>query len=105
MPPLPDKNAMNRTSPEFVESRRRALDRYLNRVVSHPELCNSPLLIIFLQAEEVALNRAKDETKALKPKLTSAAVSWLEGTVNSFSNGKVCADFHLPVVNSGISFL
>lgn len=88
LPPLPDKNAMNRTSPEFIETRRRSLDRYLSRVVVHPELSSSHLLTVFLQADDAALTRAKEEAKANKPKLTTAAVNWLEGTVNSLANGK-----------------
>ncbi len=86
---------MNRTSPEFIESRRRSLDRYLARVVSHPELSNSPLLIIFLQADEGGFIRAKDEARANKPKLASSAVSWLEGTVNSLASSKVSLDLYV----------
>lgn len=84
---------MNRTSPEFIETRRRSLDRYLSRVVVHPELSSSHLLTVFLQADDAALVRAKEEAKANKPKLTTAAVNWLEGTVNSLANGKVCFFF------------
>jgi sorting nexin-1/2 len=88
LPPLPDKNAMNRISPEFVETRRRALDRYLSRVVLHPELSDSILLAVFLQGDDAALARAKEEAKQNKPKLASSAVSWLEGTVISLASGK-----------------
>lgn len=80
---------MNRISPEFVETRRRALDRYLSRVVLHPELSDSILLAVFLQGDDAALARAKEEAKQNKPKLASSAVSWLEGTVISLASGKV----------------
>lgn len=79
---------MSRNTPDFIEGRRRSLERYLQRVVSHLELNSSPLLIVFLQSDEAAFSRAKDDSKANKPKLTTTAVSWFEGTVNSFANGK-----------------
>ena len=58
-------------------------------MVAHPELVQSALLPLFLQADEATLQRAKDEAKATKPKLAMAAVSWLEGKVNTLANGKV----------------
>lgn len=89
LPALPEKQTVGRFSTEFIESRRRSLERYLQRVVSHPELSASPLLALFLQTDDIALNRAKDEGKASKPKLATSAVTWLEGKVNMVANCKV----------------
>lgn len=89
VPPLPEKQAVGRFSAEFVESRRRSLEKFLVRVMAHPELGLSPLMVTFLQASDDALSRAKDEAKASKPKLSSTAKAWFEGTVNTLANGKV----------------
>jgi sorting nexin-1/2 len=88
LPALPEKQTVGRFSTEFIESRRRSLERYLQRVVSHPELSSSPLLALFLQADDSTLNRAKEEGKANKPKLATSAVNWLEGKVHMVANGK-----------------
>eukprot|EP00518_Triparma_eleuthera_P005059 CAMPEP_0182465218 /NCGR_PEP_ID=MMETSP1319-20130603/9062_1 /TAXON_ID=172717 /ORGANISM="Bolidomonas pacifica, Strain RCC208" /LENGTH=391 /DNA_ID=CAMNT_0024664911 /DNA_START=24 /DNA_END=1195 /DNA_ORIENTATION=- len=59
LPPLPEKQAVSRFSPEFVEGRRRMLDRFLQRVTLHPELLNSPSLSTFLSADDTAFSVAK----------------------------------------------
>lgn len=41
-----------RFSKEFIELRRQALDLFVNRIASHPELKQSGDLKIFLQADE-----------------------------------------------------
>lgn len=86
--PLPDKQAVGRFSAEFIESRRRSLEKFLLRVLAHPELGQASLLVTFLQASEDTLARAKEDAKAAKPKLTSSAMAWFEGTVNTLANGK-----------------
>ncbi|BBN17760.1 sorting nexin-1/2 [Marchantia polymorpha subsp. ruderalis] len=54
IPPLPEKSAVEkfRFSAEFIEVRRRALDVFLNRIASHPQLRSSEDLKNFLQADE-----------------------------------------------------
>lgn len=41
-----------RFSKEFIELRRKALDLFVNRIASHPELKQSEVLRVFLQADE-----------------------------------------------------
>ena len=41
-----------RFSKEFIELRRQALDLFVNRIASHPELKQSEVLRVFLQADE-----------------------------------------------------
>lgn len=41
-----------RFSKEFIELRRQALDLFVNRIASHPELKQSDVLRTFLQADE-----------------------------------------------------
>ena len=64
VPPLPEKQAVSRFSPDFVEDRRRALERFLRRVVLHPELWDAACLSIFLRADDVAFQHAKSAGKA-----------------------------------------
>ncbi|KAF3502185.1 hypothetical protein F2Q69_00045460 [Brassica cretica] len=54
VPPLPEKSAVEkfRFSAEFIEMRRAALDIFVNRIASHPELQQSEDLRTFLQADE-----------------------------------------------------
>jgi hypothetical protein len=90
VPPLPEKLAVGRFGEEFVESRRRALEKFLHRVAAHGELSTSPHFITFLQADEAGLAAAKAESRAAsKTKGNTSAVSWLEGTVNTLTTSKV----------------
>eukprot|EP01116_Phalansterium_solitarium_P023346 TRINITY_DN8118_c0_g1_i1.p1 TRINITY_DN8118_c0_g1~~TRINITY_DN8118_c0_g1_i1.p1 ORF type:complete len:443 (+),score=212.65 TRINITY_DN8118_c0_g1_i1:88-1329(+) len=50
IPPLPEKQLINRFSAEFVEYRRRELERFLQRVLSHPVLRTSTALPVFFEA-------------------------------------------------------
>jgi len=59
VPPLPDKQAVARFSPEFVEDRRVSLEKFLRRVVIHPELGDSACLITFLRAEDLEFQHVK----------------------------------------------
>ena len=59
VPHLPEKQAVSRFSPEFVEDRRRCLEKFLRRVVLHPELWDSTCLSTFLGADDVTFQRAK----------------------------------------------
>lgn len=65
IPPLPEKSAVEkfRFSAEFIELRRRALDVFLNRITSHPQLRLSEDLRNFLQADEEvwAAERARSQ--------------------------------------------
>ncbi|PKA65769.1 Sorting nexin 1 [Apostasia shenzhenica] len=71
IPPLPEKSAVEkfRFSAEFIEMRRQALDVFINRVTSHPQLKQSEDLRIFLQEDEEAMERARShETGIFKKK-------------------------------------
>ncbi len=90
VPPLPEKLTLGRFSSEFVESRRRALERFLSRILLHPDLGNAACFVTFLQGDE-SFSRAKEESKSNnKQKLSStSAMAWFEGTVNTLTVGKV----------------
>lgn len=94
--PLPDKQSVGRFSSEFVESRRRALEKFLQRISGHPEIGSLQQFIAFLQADDAALARLKSEAKSGKPGM----LAWFEGTVSNIANGKVsCA----AVISYGIN--
>ncbi|OAY65952.1 Sorting nexin 1 [Ananas comosus] len=59
--PLPEKSTVEkfRFSAEFIETRRQALDMFINRVASHPELRKSEDLKIFLQEDEEKMERIR----------------------------------------------
>ncbi|KAF0918544.1 hypothetical protein E2562_025148 [Oryza meyeriana var. granulata] len=67
IPPLPEKNAVEkfRFSKEFIELRRQALDLFVNRIASHPELKQSEDFRIFLQADEEKMDRARSYESGL----------------------------------------
>ena len=51
VPPPPEKQALNRVESNFVESRRAALEKRLNKIAAHPTLQNDPDLKLFLESE------------------------------------------------------
>ena len=63
IPPLPEKLIVGRFSPEFVESRRRALEKFLNRVACHGDLRASAHFKAFLESSEDGLAATKATTK------------------------------------------
>ena len=86
VPPLPEKLLVGRFSPEFVESRRRALQLFLMRCCSHPELQHSEHLTTFLEASEDALTAFKADPKNTGGKGARGALfQWLDDTVHSIS--------------------
>jgi sorting nexin-1/2 len=51
VPPPPDKQAVGRFDSNFVESRRAALEKMLNKTAIHPTLQHDPDLKLFLESE------------------------------------------------------
>jgi sorting nexin-1/2 len=64
VPPLPEKQPVGRFSPQFVEERRVHLERFLRRVAVHPELQDTTGLDLFLRADDMAFNAAKNSKTA-----------------------------------------
>lgn len=90
IPALPEKQAVGRFSSDFVESRQRALEKFLQRCADHPDLGFSKTFLTFLQCDEVTLSRLMTDSKAAKPKMSASAMQWFEGTVTTIQNsGKV----------------
>lgn len=51
IPPVPEKHAIGRFQDEFIESRRIALERFIQKVALHPILQNDSDLGLFLESE------------------------------------------------------
>jgi sorting nexin-1/2 len=85
MPPLPEKQAVGRFSTEFIESRRRGLEKFMSRIVAHPSLVNSEILVSFLESDDIGLAAVKDKGKAEKDKKSGSVLSWFETKVNSLT--------------------
>jgi len=86
IPPLPEKQTLGRFSAEFVDTRKRALEKYLQRIAAHETLSQDRHFATFLQGEESELASAKSEAKATKPKMSTTAMGWMESTTSSIMN-------------------
>ena len=78
MPPLPEKQSVGRFGSEFVEARRRALEKFLSRVLYHPELGKSDYFKQFLNSDDTSLHRLKETSQRHLTKSSSASpTKWL----------------------------
>jgi sorting nexin-1/2 len=86
VPALPEKQTVGRFSPEFVEARRRALEKFLKRCAQHRDLHQAPAFKTFLRADDYSFGVAKEAANSTKPKIAERAFGWLSGTVSSTVN-------------------
>ncbi|KAI9932868.1 Vacuolar protein sorting-associated protein 5 [Aspergillus wentii] len=63
VPPPPEKQAVGRFDTNFVESRRAALERMLNKTASHPILQHDADLKIFLESETFTIDVKNKENR------------------------------------------
>lgn len=63
VPPPPEKQAVGRFDSEFVESRRQALERMLNKMAAHPILHHDADLKIFLESEAFNIDVKNKENR------------------------------------------
>ncbi|CAG8826761.1 16259_t:CDS:2, partial [Dentiscutata erythropus] len=52
LPPLPEKQYTGRFNEEFIEKRRSALERFINRLARHPVIRYSDILTHFLSCND-----------------------------------------------------
>ena len=87
LPPIPEKQAVGRFSPDFVEQRRRGLERFLIKISQHPTLVDSQYLISFLTADDVAFNIAKSTVRQENDdKSNGSMVSWFNKAATTMAN-------------------
>jgi sorting nexin-1/2 len=63
VPPPPEKQAVGRFDSNFVESRRMALEKMLNKIAAHPTLQHDGDLKIFLESEAFNMDVKHKERK------------------------------------------
>lgn len=87
IPPLPEKQTLGRFDEEFIESRRRSLEKFLIRISQHDDLCNSVHFITFLQGEDSEMLKAKDDTKTTtSSKILKSSIGWVSGVSTTLQN-------------------
>ena len=64
IPPMPEKNTMNRFEIDFVESRRASLQSFLREISTDPLLKESKRLRTFLTADDDKFAEEKEDTKS-----------------------------------------
>jgi sorting nexin-1/2 len=106
VPPLPDKQSVGRFTDEFVESRRRSLEKFLQRVATHSELGHSVQFVAFLQADEGGLSAAKKEAKNVKSRASTVSTSWLDSMTTAKPElEKSAADIKIEEILQYVSLL
>lgn len=56
VPPVPEKVSFGRFEGSFVESRRLALNKCIQKIANHPRLCRDSDLKLFLESDSFALD-------------------------------------------------
>jgi len=83
IPPLPEKALLNRFNTEFLEYRRRELEKFLQRIIVHPVLSESVELQTFLESAEILSAPPKAPPKK---ESSSGLFSFLGSSIETISN-------------------
>ncbi len=95
IPSLPPKQTVGRFGSEFVNGRRRGLEKFMQRLCLHPELQKSEYLRKFLDSNDKEFKDVMKISQGLKPnKLTSVADS-----IKSKWNAYVVTGTHIELEN------
>lgn len=86
VPPLPEKQAVGRFTPEFVECRRRGLEKFMLRVTKHSILKHSKCFHAFIQSDDAQFTQAKEQFRLEREKAAGSISSWLETKVNALTS-------------------
>jgi len=84
IPSLPPKQTVGRFVNEFIQARKRGLERYLFRLVEHPDLSLSEHLKAFLTAEEKPFQECMRTSQSLKPKTLKLFQESLKSKWNTY---------------------
>lgn len=63
IPPIPEKQYVGRFEGDFIEERRRSLEQFLFRILSHPQLKHTTEVALFVTGQEAQLSAAKSGSK------------------------------------------
>jgi sorting nexin-1/2 len=88
VPPLPEKNSLsfNRFTPEFIEIRRRELEKFLRRVAEHAVLSTSPDFLTFLEAADEKFAAAKQNKTAPSQDAPKASGGFASSVMSLFGS-------------------
>ena len=86
IPPLPDKSLYGRFSSTFIESRRRALFKFVSRVAQHPVLSRRDVFIHFLQDKDDVLETYKTAKNAARPYSIMSVFSSISNSITRSFN-------------------
>jgi len=97
VPPLPEKQSVNRFNPGFVAQRAAQLQVFLNEVYDHPELADAECLNTFLRADEGTFGLIKRQTEAsAESKAAALLVSASSPISKWFGGGSGGGGGHMP---------
>jgi sorting nexin-1/2 len=84
IPALPPKQQLGRFVNEFIQARRRGLERYLHRLAEHPDLSQSDFLKSFMTADDATFKRCVNDSQSLKPKTLKLFQDSLKSKWNTY---------------------
>lgn len=94
VPPLPGKQTLGRFDETFVETRRKALQTFLNRVVAHPKLSRSRVFSeVFLLGSDLLLSQTRQRRIDAKASEGHWLARGIAGFVKSSSKAIIVAAF------------
>lgn len=82
-PPLPEKQTVGRFTPEFIESRRRGIEKFMGRVCKHPVLKDAAVLATFLQSNDAAFVQCKAQYKQDRAAASGSVSGWFGDKMNT----------------------
>ena len=74
VPPVPDKNTFGRFAEDFVQQRRMALEKCIQKIANHPVLQKDTDLKMFLESDTFALDVSSMPRRCSNPKLISLQI-------------------------------
>lgn len=80
IPPLPEKQAQGRFTPDFIACRKRALERFLKRVARHPVLRQAPAFRHFVSCTDDRMWKVGKRRAELEGSLMAGALRSLSST-------------------------
>lgn len=75
VPPVPDKNPFGRFDNEFVQQRRLALEKCIQKIAAHPVLQKDADLKLFLESDTFSLDVCSPHFRPTRLVLTAAVIA------------------------------
>lgn len=85
IPPLPEKQTVGRFTPEFIEGRRRGIEKFMKRVTNHSVFKTSSCLVSFLEADDAGFTQCKAQYKQERAAASGSVTDWFGDKINTIS--------------------